>query len=250
MAKHAQTLNKPPKDSISYNERIFSAPGLRGFLHNARFRWARSVIERYGIAHDKVFEIGCYDGKILDWLPTKPGRYLGVDANWEGGVDLGRKRFADDSRVQFQEVMHPRQIDASERVFDLGISMETLEHVPPEMVGLYFDKLNQLVDGFVLITVPNEIGLLFGAKHLAKLVRYGDADRYSAREFVYEVLGRTDRVRRDQHKGFNYRTFLKETEAVFDIVAVDGIPFSRAPLSTSFGIGIVARTRAHRGVVR
>lgn len=67
------------KKPRGYNERIFGG-GLRAYIHNIRFNWIQRVCKRRGQDLSSVFELGCFDGHLLDWLPAEPGYYLGVDA--------------------------------------------------------------------------------------------------------------------------------------------------------------------------
>jgi hypothetical protein len=72
-------------EGFGYNERLFSG-GVRAFFHLARFRWFQNELQRRGIMPRKVLELGCFDGKVLRFLPQPPQRYVGFDANWESGL--------------------------------------------------------------------------------------------------------------------------------------------------------------------
>jgi cyclopropane fatty-acyl-phospholipid synthase-like methyltransferase len=226
-----------------YNERLFAGRGLRSWLHNARFHWFRGVVDRLSIRGERVLEIGCFDAKLIDWLPGKPVHYVGVDANWEKGLDLARRRYAGDPGVVLIEAASPDFAAVDAGGFDLGVSMETLEHVPPEQVAGYLDRLANDVAGYLVITVPNEKGPVFAAKWLAKKLLYRDAEHYSLAEFANALLGRMARVGRNQHKGFDYADLIEQVQARCDVLLVEAIPFRRLPLALAFGVGIVARTR-------
>ena len=58
-----------------YNERLFSG-GFRGWLHSGRFQWLRNATREIDVS--SVFELGCFDGKSISYLPREPDRYLGV----------------------------------------------------------------------------------------------------------------------------------------------------------------------------
>jgi hypothetical protein len=127
--------------------------------------------------------------------------------------------------------------------FGLGVCMETLEHVPPALVPGYLDLLARAVDGHLLITVPNETGAVFAAKWLAKRALYGDAERYTPSEFGNALLGRMDRVARNEHKGFDWRALVAQVAERARIVRVEPIPGRHLPRACAFGVGIVADTR-------
>ena len=239
------------KDNRGYNERLFSS-GFRGLFHFARFEWIKSRIEAMRCPVDSVLELGCYDGKIIDYLPKVPERYVGYDANWDDGLELARSRWKGEDRFSFRFAARPEDIVLEEDDrFDIAVSMETLEHVPPEMVEGYLSKIARHCRGHLFVTVPNEKGLAFLLRHCARKWVNGDAQSYSFPEFVNASLGRLSRVTRADHKGFDYAELLKQIERHFDVIHVSGHPFPYLPRHLWFGVGIVARAktgpRAPRG---
>ncbi len=151
-----------------YNERLFNS-GIRKQVHLARFAWLRKMMSAYSISETpRVLELGCFDGRSIDWLPTEPSLYDGFDANWEGGLDIGRKHFAGRSNIHFHQCSSPDQMTMDAGGYDIGISLETMEHVPPDMVNGYLEKFAQNVKTAVFFTVPNEIGIPFAIKSSQK----------------------------------------------------------------------------------
>lgn len=228
-----------------YNERLFSG-GVRARLHLARFHWVREKLAQYECPSRSILELGCFDGKLIDFLPAKPSRYVGFDADWEGGLELAAQKWAAYPQYVFHKAFEPRDMRLDGHApFDLAVSMETLEHVPPELVDGYLGKIAEHLDGLLLITVPNEKGVVFLAKWMAKKLLSSDAEPYSASEIVNATLGRMQRVARHEHKGFDYERLVCEVERHFDIIEVSGHPLGFLPRSLCFGIGIVARSK-HR----
>ena len=70
----------------------------------------------------------------------------------------------------------------------------------------------------------------------------GDTQSYTVSEFINETLGNTDKVKRREHKGFNYNTLVAEISDYFEIVEVSGFPLAFAPASLNFGIGIIGKS--------
>lgn len=224
-----------------YNERLFDA-GLRGWLHGGRFQWLREVAR--GVDTGSVFELGCFDAKTLDHLPRAPERYVGADANWEGGLDVARKRWP---RYEFIECDSPESLSQVDGEFSCSICMDTFEHVPVELIDGYVDQLARLTRGYLLVTAPVEKGPVFLGKHLAKRVfrslAENDAEvgRYTASEVFFASLGQCQRVVRGEHKGFDYAWLAQRLRRRFEIVRYAGYPFARLPRVVNFGVGIVAR---------
>lgn len=202
----------------------------------------RNAIKSNAIPHSMVFELGCYDGKALNFLPKSPEFYLGVDANWEGGLNLAQEKFKDKPNCVFQEVVTPNQIRSPGIKYELGICMETLEHLPVDLVDPYLQKMSELVDGYFLVTVPNEIGPVFAVKHLVKLACYGNAEKYSAKDYFWQSVGKTSYVAREQHKGFDYRSLIRQLDAHFEILSVESIHAPYCPVFLSFGVGVICKT--------
>lgn len=226
----------------TYNERLFSS-GIRGRLHHARFHALQRMLARRALVPRRVIELGCYDAKTLQFLPALPARYLGLDANWEGGLDIARERWGSHAAFSFVECSAPATIPG-ESGFDLAVSMETLEHLPPEMLDDFLAALAARTEGHAFFSVPNEKGLMFAAKYLAKRLVIGDAPSYTFAEFVAAVRGDMRKVPRAEHKGFDYQALIATVAKHFDVLEVAAIPFHRGPLWLGFGIAIFCRSRA------
>jgi hypothetical protein len=232
-------------ENPGYNDRLFQK-GFRAQIHLARFAWLREAAAVYSTHNElKVLELGCYDGRSIDWLPVKPSLYDGFDANWEGGLEIGRTRFAGDERVRFHLCSSPVEMKPLGDAYDIGISLETMEHVPPDMVEDYLAIFARVVKTAVFFSVPNEIGLPFFGKFLAKKVIYRDSkdEPYAFSEFLNETLGQTHNVHRSEHKGFDYRRFLQQVESKFKILRMESIPYNWLPPGLSFTVGIVAEPK-------
>ncbi|HVM21680.1 MAG TPA: class I SAM-dependent methyltransferase [Sphingomicrobium sp.] len=213
-----------------YNERLFDAAGLRSFYHLARFKWAEEQVRTHCGNGLKVLELGCFDGRLFDHIRPQVADYVGIDANWEGGLDLARRKYAGVAGATFLEATDPKALRAfADREFDVTASLETLEHLPPELLPAFLDELARVTAGQLLVTVPNELGPVFLAKYLLKRLRYGDADDYSVKEAVAATLGQTHKVRRCEHKGFDYRQLIGAIGARFNIASIEGLPFAGLP---------------------
>ena len=118
------------KSEAGYNERLFTK-GIRGKLHSARFEWLARSILRLKCEYQTVLELGCYDGKVINYIPKRPTRYLGLDANWEGGLDIAKDKWGHQSNYMFRQCKTPEEMGIRGEQYDISICMETLEHIPP-----------------------------------------------------------------------------------------------------------------------
>jgi len=186
---------------------------------------------------------------LLDYIPPRIDRYVGLDAGWEGGLALAQERFKDRSNFTFRQAIDPSALaEYADKSFNLAAAIETLEHVPPGLIDPYLAELARVIDGHLIIEVPNEKGLLFLVKYLAKKVIVRKTQDYTFKEIVAATLGRMQDVERNDHKGFDYAALAAQVGRRFDLISVEAIHFPKMlPTSLSFSIGIVARSKGLRG---
>ena len=229
--------------AVEYNRRLERGK-LLSFYHMARFKWLKArLAERPGQL--RIIELGCFDGRALEQVdPARVERYVGIDANWGNGLDLARAKFKDWRNAAFIASADPSALGTFEdATFNIAISLETIEHIPVELVPTYLDELARITRGYVYISVPVEMGPVFLAKYLGKALLFGDNEAYGFREVVSATLWQPHRVRRREHKGFDYRHLLREIERRFDLLAVEGLPFTWLPTALSLTVAIVARSK-------
>src|SRR4051812_28824593 len=99
--------SQDPATTTDYNERLFSRAGLRRFYHLARFEWVRDKVERHLRGDLRLVELGCYDGRLLDTLGGRVVDYVGLDANWAGGLALARRKYRGRKDVNLIESTAP-----------------------------------------------------------------------------------------------------------------------------------------------
>ena len=243
-----------PALAADYNTRLF-APGLYGSHHRARFLWLRGKLAALGLRRVRILEIGCFDGKTIDTLPCEVEHYVGLDAGWESGersgvavgLEAARRRFQGDDRFTFRQSADPEDVWRLDGEFDVGVCMETLEHIEPADVESYLAALAHKVRGPLFVTVPNEKGVALLVKTLAAKALGVNRDiAYTKADFINSVLGRTDRVPRHHHKGFDYAVLARRLAHHFGEVAVEGVDTRYLPSRLQSTIGIVAGGRSAR----
>jgi 2-polyprenyl-3-methyl-5-hydroxy-6-metoxy-1,4-benzoquinol methylase len=247
-SESAANKNAPQIASESnYSEQLFGK-GIYSRHHLGRFFWInQKFADLAGAGEISVLEVGCHDGRALNYIPRRVRRYAGFDAGWGGGLERGRARFAAEKDYTFTESTDPRDVASLDEKFDFIICMETLEHLDQPVVEGYIRTFAEKSDGHLLITVPNEKGFALLVKatgaRVMKIERYYP---YTAAEFFWGLLGRLDRVRRSEHKGFDYARLVGLIKQHFKYVRVEGIGPFRLPPFLSLTIGIVASQKPIR----
>lgn len=229
----------------AYNERMFSK-GLRGKLHSARFEWLVRQLKRRGIERASIFELGCHDARTIDFLEESGltvDRYLGVDANEHGGIEMAKERFGGRPGFEFVAGAEPSAIPQPKEPFDLLICMETFEHIPEEVVDRYLARIKEVVRGTLFITVPIERGLPFITKHLARGVMTKEHRDMTRKEFWGHLFGRFRGLRHDGHIGFDDRRLVRQVAEHFKIESLHAIGPAIPLKVMGFQRGIVASNR-------
>ena len=232
----------------NYNERLFKGRNFRSKLHLARYIWLSKKLKKYNYTPDKVLELGCFDGKTLEFLAHPPARYEGYDANWEGGLDIGKEKWKKFPNYHFKLCTDISQFQPEENYFDMCVCQETLEHLPLNDRDKYIEQLAKGTNSYCFISVPNEKGIVFLAKHMFKALTQQKIDRedYSFAEIFYTTIGNIEKVDRHEtgHKGFDYAELKKSLQKHFEIIETNGLPFSFLPVALNFTVGFVCNKRA------
>lgn len=227
----------------TYNDKLFSG-GIRSYLHYMRFHWLRKHLNETDNNYT-MFELGCFDCRSLTYLP-KPKHYVGADADWEGGLESAKHHYSTDTTKQLLHARSVKDLAAFEgKSFDYSVAMETLEHIPDAILRGYIEFLAKVTKKKLLLTVPVEIGPVFLSKHIVKRLfgmESGDTETYTMKEILWATLGKTERVQRFEHKGFNYHHLITLLNEYFTVTKVEGIPFKPFPY-LSFQVGIIAEPK-------
>ena len=201
----------------TYNDRLFHGNRARRFLHERRFWWLVDRLRRLHISRAAVIEIGCYDAKTISFLERggiAVTRYIGYEADADVFA-RAQPQWASRPEITLVKSTAPSDIDLS-ATFDVGICMETLEHLPDDLVDGYLDALARVVRGPVFFTIPVERGAMLIAKQLGYRIFGMYGDRLSWRDLLNGALSRTDRIPRHEHRGFDDRRMLERIARYFD----------------------------------
>ena len=225
----------------NYNERLFE--GWQSIYHLKRFYWLQEQLRKYGKDNSSFMDFGCYDARALTFIPKEQlGSYFGLDANWENGLDTAKERYKNEENITLQYCSTPEDIHLTDQRYDIGISLETLEHIPPELLDPFLEKIALLINGYFFITVPVERGFSLCAATTIRAINR-TWEKYEFLEWINAFLGRMDKVSRKEHKGFDDRIFIEQVSKYFDIEKIEGVFLNTPYASFNLSIGIIAKSK-------
>jgi hypothetical protein len=231
----------------TYNERLFDGKSFRSKLHYARYEWVNAWINKWKLEPYSMLELGCYDGKTIDFLSNKPTIYAGYDANWEGGLDIAKTKWKNQTAYSFHTCEKPNDFSNDHLLYDISVCLETLEHIPAVDLEAYIKLLSIKTTKYCLISVPNEKGPVLFFKHIIKSLTQSktQTEAYSIKELLYGSIGRLDKVERRDcgHKGFDYDVLGKLLAKYFIVLKKEAIPYSAIPHALGFNIGFVLKKK-------
>ena len=117
--------------------------------HFARYKFAQGFIQKT----DTVLDCACGAGYGSKLLKERAGKVVGIDISQEA-ISFASHHYKDEN-IEF----HQKGIDDLEfddNSFDVGVSIETIEHVPNEVAARFLERLASWVKpgGVVVISSP------------------------------------------------------------------------------------------------
>ena len=234
---------------LNYNQRLFKSR-IRKWLHLSRFKFVEKILSKKDDNSLRIVELGCFDGKVLDFIPKpKIFNYIGYDADWEGGLSAAKKRSSAEN-IEFHLCRSALDF-CPPKGFNCFLSLETMEHIEENTLDEYLQKVRKLIDkdGILIITVPNEIGIIFLLKYFYKSIFHGKGYEYSFAEIIWQTLGFTEKVKRNQHKGFSYIKFKKILEKYFSVQSSQGLPLFYFFNILNFSIAFICRPKLNSSLI-
>ncbi len=135
-----------------------------------------NIFKDYIKDNDKILDLGCGNGRLLELFKDKDIEYVGID-NSEKLIEIAKNKF---SIFNFQFSIKPKfvVVDAlnlpfENNYFDRIFSVAVLHHIPSKEYRLQFLKEARRVlrpDGLLILTVWN---LWRRPKTLKSLIKYG-----------------------------------------------------------------------------
>ncbi len=197
----------PHPDSTPQVKMSSWSAGLYQSRHGKMFhrrRLERCLDACRTLSGSSVLEVGCHDMLFYQMLGLQFDRFVGVD-NLVYGEHLDELRR--DSAWRNVSVLScgAESLPFESESFDLVLSFETLEHVEDEDAATAEIARVIRPGGTLLFSVPIEIGLLLPLKVVTRRLLRGTREYRLAELFHAALRCDVSKVRRDQHKGYDYR---------------------------------------------
>lgn len=141
------------------------------FSRTRRFFWRElEFLKTYAHPGDRVLDVGCGNGRLLDLLEAMPVDYTGVDVSRELIAISHEQRGARGTFMQASALSLPFE-DSS---FDVVYSVAVLHHIPSHAYRRRFmEEINRVLKpgGTCVLTVWNIIQWKFAYAHLVQTVK-------------------------------------------------------------------------------
>ena len=150
---------------ISAHLLLALCPMASNYTGRTSFHWLMQSLNRLKCQPRSVLELGCFDAKTIGFLPVLPERYVGYDADWEGGLDIAKATWENQENFEFIECCTPDEMKIEE-CFDISICMDTIEHVPSDLTEPYLARLSGLTKKYIFSSMAHLMShSIFGREH-------------------------------------------------------------------------------------
>jgi alkylated DNA repair protein alkB family protein 8 len=144
------------------------------FSRTRSFNWPelKPLIDKYIKSGDKILDLGCGNGRLLELLKDKGVEYIGVD-NSRALIKIAQERYNKIPNVEYRFVVADAlDLSFPENSFDAVISLAVLHHIPSvEKRKKFFREVKRVLkpEGILILTVWN---LWQNPKALKLLIKY------------------------------------------------------------------------------
>ncbi len=168
---------------------------------------------------DKVIEVGCGAGHILERIPK--GKLYGIDIS-EIQIERAKERLG--SRAEISKAPG-ETIPFEDKSFDKILCSEVIEHVLDPAPLLTEMKRVMKDDGILSLSIPNE-NLINFAKKMLKT--FGLIRLIEPKESGWDLASKNNLDEWHLHE-FNLKLIKKYIDGIFKIEKISSIPFFSAP---------------------
>ncbi len=148
------------------------------FSRSRHFTWDIEPLAKYVTPEEKVLDLGCGNGRLLEILKNKEIDYFGIDIS-EKLIEMTKEKYPG-AKFQRADVFN---LPFANNFFDKIYAIRIFHHIPSQKLRLQFLKEARRVlkpGGFLILTVWNVWSPKY-RKNLLGLIKYG----------FLKVIGRT-----------------------------------------------------------
>jgi SAM-dependent methyltransferase len=232
--------------NLTYFEKAQAFNPLVSFLHSIRYKHLLRLFS--GLASDetlRVVDIGCAHAKAFQLLNSRfKISYVGIELD---------KNFADVAKARYGSFDNFRMINGLIQDFyselenaDVVLALETLEHIPEDIVVRVIEKIAQAHPKAFMCSVPNEVGPIIWIKNVGSLLMgYTRHREYKWRETFFAGVFNLEKVgtHTTTHKGFDWRWLAQTIRHNMKITEISSTPVSWLPKTLSASIIIVCLSK-------
>ena len=239
----------------NYERSQSSKPVVR-WLHSFRYKNTLRVFDQLSreVADRpiRVVDIGCAVAKSYALLDGRYSiEYTGIDISSEF-VETARRRYGDRPNFSIIQGSAADALDGMSGI-DVILALETLEHVPDDVVPVILDRVSSVRPRLFVCSVPNELGPVIWFKNFGSLlIGYRRSARLSRRMFMntfWASVYRVDRLpaHRTGHSGFDWRRLADQIRARMRIREVRTLPVNSLPTGLATNVYMIAEPRSEEG---
>ena len=228
----------------SFYEKTQNFNKVTKFLHSTRYKNLEKIFQALLTLSDKpkVVDIGCAFGKSFEVLNniSCDFTYHGVEIR-QDFVDIATERYSKHPNFDIRCCSVTDAFDLFSGA-DLIIGLETLEHIPENLVVDTLEAIAKSDFKYCYFTVPNEIGPAIMVKNIGSLIMgYIRHREYTWAQTLYAGFYKLDALPRHTtaHIGFDWRWLAQTIRHNMVISQRTKSPFQWIPSSLSPSIGFI-----------
>jgi hypothetical protein len=217
------------------------------WLHSIRYKYLIELFDQLKKENPdkqlKVVDIGCAHAKTFGILNERYNiSYVGIELDQQF-AETAKSRYGSKSNFRIINDSIENHYTELENV-DFLMSLETLEHIPENIVVRLIEHIAAANPKYFVCSVPNEVGPIVWIKNVGSLLMgYMRHTEYKWSETLYAGLYQLDKVEThgNGHKGFDWRWLAQTIRHNRKITQTLSSPFRWLPKTFSVSVIFISR---------
>lgn len=150
--------NEPTEENCkeAYDEIYSYFLRSKGTISDNDLTFIAKVFIKFIGSNNKILEIGCGDGLFSRKLADKNNDVVGIDVS-KIAIDIANKN--KNSKLNIKYLCgDARKLNFENNHFDIVVSMDVVEHIPPQEIINHFNEVNRVIKsgGYYLFWTPHK----------------------------------------------------------------------------------------------